>query len=277
LPRENVGTSANAGAADAPGVLDYYAPSSLSAFFHDLLALNDPGLKGDTAFYAGLAPAAGAHFLDLGCGAGRIGFALVQKGFRITGIDISSAMLDLANTRRGRLPHPVADRIRFQLGDMTNLDLSQEFDAVIAPFYSFNHFEAVQRRAVIQVISRHLEPGARAAIHALPPDVFRPLTAEQTNSPVPVPFNRQGQKVRVRPLTRSLDRKRRQMITLMEYEVYEPDGRLLRSSQERLVHYWFDDEEIEKAARAADLHLIQNAAQFIPEAPMQKVFVFRRS
>lgn len=59
----------------------------------------------------------GGHLLDLGCGSGRpIARYLHDRGFPLTGVDASPAMLGLARTNC-----PEAELI---MGDMTSIELS---------------------------------------------------------------------------------------------------------------------------------------------------------
>jgi ubiquinone/menaquinone biosynthesis C-methylase UbiE len=74
---------------------------------------------------------AGAHILELGCGAGVADTGALAKRFSVTGVDISPEQVS-----RARVNVPGAD---FMCGDFTRLELpAQSFDAVVA-FYSFNH------------------------------------------------------------------------------------------------------------------------------------------
>lgn len=70
----------------------------------------------------------GGHILDAGCGAGvPVASTLVDNGFRVTGIDISNSMLELA---RKHVPDAV-----FLLQDMTKLSFDAEtFDGIISTF-----------------------------------------------------------------------------------------------------------------------------------------------
>ncbi|MYE32588.1 MAG: class I SAM-dependent methyltransferase, partial [Chloroflexi bacterium] len=48
--------------------------------------------------------AAGRDVLELGCGTGRVAVPLAASGVRVTGVDLSPAMLALARDRADGLP-----------------------------------------------------------------------------------------------------------------------------------------------------------------------------
>ncbi|WP_206340539.1 class I SAM-dependent methyltransferase [Fuscovulum blasticum] len=93
----------------------------------------------------------GAAVLDLGCGSGHpVAADLLARGFGVTGLDMSEAMLDIA---RAALPAG-----RWVQGDMRALDLGRRFHAVIA-WDSFFHLTGADQRALIPRIAAHLHPG----------------------------------------------------------------------------------------------------------------------
>ena len=69
--------------------------------------------------------------VDLGCGTGEHVYALHQKGFTITGIDISNTMIEVA---RKRYP-----QCEFQLGELQNYKKEELVDGVICIFGTFNY------------------------------------------------------------------------------------------------------------------------------------------
>jgi cyclopropane fatty-acyl-phospholipid synthase-like methyltransferase len=94
----------------------------------------------------------GAHILDLGCGSGKpIGRYLLDRGFRLTGVDVSLAMLDLARTHC-----PEAELI---VGDMIAVVLSARYDGIIA-WDSIFHIPKAQHPALFDNLHRWLRPGA---------------------------------------------------------------------------------------------------------------------
>lgn len=96
---------------------------------------------------------ADGHVLDLGCGTGDpIAAFLRNRGFRVTGLDASRAMLDLARRRC-----PDGD---WRFGDMRTLDLPERFDGLLA-WDSFFHLTAEEQRGCLPRFAAHLRPGGR--------------------------------------------------------------------------------------------------------------------
>lgn len=70
----------------------------------------------------------GARVLDAGCGTGAASAELAARGARVTAIDISPKLVDIA---RDRMPDDLRARIEFRAGDMLSAELGL-FDHVIA-------------------------------------------------------------------------------------------------------------------------------------------------
>lgn len=82
--------------------------------------------------------------LEFGCGTGNITCNLAQKGIAMTAVDLSEAMLTVADEKADRME---LKNIQFYLGDMSNFQIDQTFDAVISCCDSVNYLsdlEAVQ-------------------------------------------------------------------------------------------------------------------------------------
>ncbi|MEW5907221.1 MAG: class I SAM-dependent methyltransferase [Elusimicrobiota bacterium] len=94
---------------------------------------------------------AGGAVLDLGCGSGEplAGF-FIRKGFSVTGVDGSPAMIAICRER-----FPAMTWIE---ADMRGLALGRRFDAVVA-WDSFFHLSMKEQRAMFPVFGAHLDPG----------------------------------------------------------------------------------------------------------------------
>ena len=70
----------------------------------------------------------GARVLDVGCGFGRHSIELARRGFAVTGIDPSAAMIDAARER------DEGDLVNFEVISAEKYTTSDPFDAVICLF-----------------------------------------------------------------------------------------------------------------------------------------------
>lgn len=98
--------------------------------------------------------AAGAHLLDLCCGGGRLARILLDRGYRVTGIDASRELLLLARQR--------APEGRFELADARHFSLPGACDGALCTFSSLNHvLLPSELTEVFRRVHAALKPGAR--------------------------------------------------------------------------------------------------------------------
>jgi SAM-dependent methyltransferase len=97
--------------------------------------------------------APGAAILDVCCGAGYLAALLVERGFRVYGIDVSPAMIACARRRA-----PAAE---FLVADGANFELPVKFDAAVSTFDSLNHILTyVELEAAMRSTAAALRPKA---------------------------------------------------------------------------------------------------------------------
>ena len=95
--------------------------------------------------------AGGGPVADVGCGPGRITAYLGGLGVDTFGIDLSPAMIESA-----RREHP---GLRFEVGSMTDLDLSDASMAGLVVWYSLIHIPDDELGSVLAHFRRVLRPG----------------------------------------------------------------------------------------------------------------------
>ena len=111
----------------------------------------------DRAWKARLVQSSGAtgttRALDLACGTGDIAFALAARGARVTGLDVTLRMLQLAQRKQGR----DRDAVQFITGDMMALPFGDRAFDLVTTGYGIRNVPRIET-ALIE-IRRVLRPG----------------------------------------------------------------------------------------------------------------------
>lgn len=102
--------------------------------------------------------------LHLGCGAGANDYTF-KRHFRVTGVDSSREMLELA-----RKLNPES---RYLRGDMRTVELAQRFDAVAIPDSIMHLLTAEDIRRTMATAVRHLRPGGVLLVGAYVKEDYR--------------------------------------------------------------------------------------------------------
>lgn len=95
--------------------------------------------------------------LDLACGTGTVARLLAQRGYRVTGVDLSDGMLVHARRKAEEAGLPIA----FHRQDAAELSLGAErFDTVVCLFDSLNYIlDPARVQAAFARVCAHLNPG----------------------------------------------------------------------------------------------------------------------
>lgn len=110
----------------------------------------------------------GASILDVGCGTGRHARALAAKGFRVTGVDFSPAMLTKARALAGDAPN-----LTFIESDAGTFELEEAFDAALClceggvGLIESGEDPEAHDRAIFKNVAAHLKPNAPFLLTAM--------------------------------------------------------------------------------------------------------------
>jgi SAM-dependent methyltransferase len=188
----------------------------------------------DVAFYVEAADTNGGPVLEVGCGTGRVLIPTARAGIVVTGIDLSTHMLEICRRRLAEEPDEVQARAELVQVDMRTFELERTFRLATIPFRPFQHLLTVDDQlACLDSIHRHLQEDGLLVF-----DVFNPSLGSLVQDDV-------GQEVGDEPEFTTPDGRRvirrhkvveRDLFSQINhveliYDVTHPDGR-----EERLVH-----------------------------------------
>lgn len=190
--------------------------------------------------------------LDLGCGTGRISFALARAGmaarpdFELVGLDLSVPFLDRARDRLVATFPAAAGAVRFVEGDMADFSLAGRFDLIVLGFNNLSYLiEAEQRTACLAAVRRHLADDGRFAIDLQTPDLA--LLAEAQRAVFPAVRHELEWRDPAPGVSRfvsffkttSYDAATQTETTSHYWEIYHADGRHQSLVKELTWHHYF--------------------------------------
>ena len=220
---------------------------ALTAPFYDL---DLEGVDDDVEMFRQVAASRGGSVLELGCGTGRVSIPLARDGLRVTGVDYSDAMLDVARARSA----VEGVRATWVQGDMREVRLGRTFNTVIIPFGSLQHMatpdEVVQ---AMETIAAHLGRSGYAVIDIEAP---HPEDLEPGPQPLVMHWTREWQGGQVSKLV-AVEARPSEGIreVTFHYDAQPADGSLRRTSHTFTLRV-ISAGELELAARLAGLELV---------------------
>lgn len=140
------------------GLTPWYGDEAFWDTFYDCL-FNDESFGRAAAEVASLGELAGVKggaVLDLGCGPGRHAVPFAAAGFRVTGVDLSTVLLERAR-QRGRKAGVDVEWVR---EDMRAFRREGVYDLAVSMWTSFGYFEdSAEDVAVLENVHASLKPG----------------------------------------------------------------------------------------------------------------------
>jgi ubiquinone/menaquinone biosynthesis C-methylase UbiE len=131
-------------------------------------------LTADLLMIQQFAARCGSPILELACGTGRVLMPLAREGYRVTGIDVSPAMLEVAQHKVEN--EGLSDRVTLVEQDMRELDLPDRFQLAFIAVNSFMHLLSTEDQlATLARIRDHLNPGGILLLDLFNPDLSRLL------------------------------------------------------------------------------------------------------
>ncbi len=137
------------------------APAAEYDRFSDIYAVwtdTAASTRANLAFYVDTYLAADGPVVELGVGDGRIAVDAAVRGRALTGVDLSSAMLD--RCRRRAADAGVLDRLTLVQGDFRSFQLDAPAGLIALPYHSLGHLLTLsEKREALAHIHSQLRPG----------------------------------------------------------------------------------------------------------------------
>ncbi len=194
--------------------------------------------------------------LDLGCGTGNHVFPMARRGYEVTGVDRSPEMLALAQEKLAAFSREPDRRTPvFHQGDARDLDLGEQFDAVLMMFavlsYQLTNEDVM---AALGTVRRHLKPGGLFVADVwYGPAVLAQRPGDRIKV-IPIPDGRI-----IRAATSTLDNFRHQVE--VRYHLWHlQDAQLIRETQEAHQVRYFFPQELELLLKLNNLGLLNISA-----------------
>jgi SAM-dependent methyltransferase len=210
--------------------------------------------------------------LELGCGSGRLICDMAGRGFSMTGVDLNPMSLDYCKKKLKK----ERNKAELVVGDMTNFQFDEPFDAAVNAINTFRHLETEEAAlAHLNCVAEHLKPGGVfvLSLHLLPKggdlwgterwgaktddmSVYYALTVVETS------MKTRLEKLRISMLVKKKDESFRlsDHITLRIYTVEQLKALLAKCKKLKLVgvhDFWYDIESNQKLnSNACDTILV---------------------
>lgn len=116
--------------------------------------------RANLAFYVEAYTEANGPVVELGVGDGRIAVQAAVRGQHVTGVDLSTAMLDRCRQRADAAG--VSDRLTLMQADFRSFQLAEPAALIALPYHSLGHVTTIEeKRAVVERVFAQLRPGGR--------------------------------------------------------------------------------------------------------------------
>ncbi|HEY9692728.1 MAG TPA: class I SAM-dependent methyltransferase [Oculatellaceae cyanobacterium] len=131
----------------------------------------------DSDFLIDIANQSGDSVLELCCGTGILSIPIAEKGFQVTGIDISESMLEEARRK--------SSQVEWVKGDVTNFQIDKKFSLIFFPTNSITHLiDLDSLESCFNCVKKHLKSDGKFVIDVLNffnKDIINRLFSTQKN------------------------------------------------------------------------------------------------
>jgi SAM-dependent methyltransferase len=209
----------------------------------------------DLPFYLRYLRRRGGPVLELGAGTGRVVAALAERGFVVTGVERSPAMLALARERIGALSRTARARATLIERDIRErLPGERAYQAAISAFNSFLHLITPDDQLrTLECVRRALRPRGLLLMELGSPfnEILNPIQ-DQPRYVYTLPWAGRGSTTSWE--IRRVDLVHQLTFILLIYDLIDAEGRLTRRTA-TVIQRWIFRSELELMLARAGFHL----------------------
>lgn len=135
------------------------------------------------------------NVLEIGCGTGRVLRALLEKGCRVTGLDISADMLRVAETKLSA--HLESEKLVLKNHDFRYAPLQEQYDRILVAFFTFNYLltASEQQQFLLNIRQSLAADGVVIIDFFYPQPLALPAASDQWQETI---FQAEGQQIALR-------------------------------------------------------------------------------
>lgn len=140
-----------------------------------------------------------AKILELCCGTGRLTLPIAREGYKISGVDNSSSMLEQAKIKAIES----GLKVDFINADIRTLELEEKYDLIFIPFNSIHHlYQNEDLFDVFKVVKKHLEIGGKFLFDCYNPNIHYIVEAEKELKEIAEYETKDGRKIVIKQAMR---------------------------------------------------------------------------
>lgn len=239
------------------------AYTSLEALLHDAFWAEE-GEPAELPFLVDLLRDHPGLSLEVGSGSGRLLLPLLQKGYQVEGLELSSEMLELCRKSAADL---ALDPVLYE-GDMTVFDPGKLYHSLLLPAFTLQL--AADPAAALKHFHTLLEPGGVIYLSVFIPfaELHKELPEGQWYEDHRIPWT-EGRSAVIDTRHR-LNRKERILEREHRYRLLQPDGSIAAEHISQQTLRWFTARLLHGLLMKAGFEPLHALADFDPEVPVDE-------